>query len=70
MNGCLLRFKLDYLYKQQKTPWPCLVDGKVKLARKMILRKMNPRNVIPNNFAFLCLENSKILNFIFDLNTN
>ena len=40
---------------------PCLIDGKVKLARKMILGKMNPGNMIPSNFAFMCLENIKIL---------
>ena len=45
-----------------QTLWPCLVGGKVKLARKMIPGKMNPGNMIPSNFTFLCLENIKILN--------
>ena len=39
---------------------PCLVGGKVKLERKMIPEKMNPGNMIPNNFTFQCLENIKI----------
>ena len=32
---------------------PCLVNGKVKLARKMVPRKMNPENMITKNFTFL-----------------
>ena len=42
--------------------WPCLVDEKVKLIKKMIPEKMNPENMIPSNFTFQCLENIKILN--------